>query len=403
MRVRLVEDEPGWGRGDSVVRPDLPMFWLALALALGGLGYTQALLGGIGSQKPGTVSLVLIIWVLYAVPLVAVVTGLDLHEPEPPAMLAAAFAWGALVAVPVAVVANTSVDSILATQLDPEVAADWFPALSGPVIEEWMKALGLLVLLALSRRQFTTVLDGFVYGAFIGLGFQLAENVVSTIVALRSPHSGTHATVAVHVLEVRGLGLGLWSHAVWTALVGAGVAYVVVRRRSGAGGGWRPWVVLGSCYLAATGLHFVWNAPWWQPDTTTFDAADMLTYMAKGLPGLLLVAALAVAARVREVAWFAQSLGARTEVTEAEIEALQTWRARRRARRAAHAAGGRQARRAVRRLQAAQVRLAVALATGASDERVAEAAGRIRCARDVAEAAGWSRLSESNRRPSHYE
>jgi RsiW-degrading membrane proteinase PrsW (M82 family) len=383
MRLRVFEDEPGWGRADSLVRRDLPMFWLAVTLFVAGAACLQALVGPVVSLYPGAASLMVIVWGLYALPFVALIVLLDLHEPEPPSLLAAAAGWGALVAVPIAYVANTSLDSILTKRIDDEVAARWYPALSGPWTEELLKGLGLVVLVSLAARQLTTVLDGMVYGAFIGLGFQVAENLIATAQAVRTPHAGTGESVVVQALLVRGLGLGMWSHAAWTALVGAGVAFVLIRRRAATGSSLVSWLVLGGSLVAATSLHFVWNAPWWQPDTHSFDAGTMLTYAAKGLPAAVLVVTLAVAARNREVAWFATALQDRPEVEQHEVEILRTWVGRRSARRAAAASGGRFGRRAARRLHAAQVRLAVAVATQRPRHEVEAAGQRVRFARAV--------------------
>jgi RsiW-degrading membrane proteinase PrsW (M82 family) len=382
--MRVVEDEPGWGQGDTWVRRDLPMFWLVVGLGVAGAAFLQALIGPIVGLDPGATSFMLIVWAVYIVPFVAVIVLVDLHEPEPPAFLAAAFAWGALVAVPVAYVANTSIDSILTKRIDDDVAASWYPALSGPWTEELLKAMGLLVVVKLARRQLTTVLDGIVYGAFVGLGFQVAENLLVTAHALRTFHTGSGESVVLHALLQRGLGLGLWSHAVWTGIVGAGVGYLVLRRRAADRMRTRDVLVVLGCLAVAMILHFLWNAPWWQPDTTTFDASGMGTYALKGLPGLALVAALVASARLREVRWLANVLASRGEVSAGEVEALRTWRGRRSARALASAAGGRGARLAVRRLQSAQVRLAVALATDRPPHEVDRAARRVRLAREVA-------------------
>ncbi len=50
-------------------------------------------------------------------------------------------------------------------------------SLVGPIVEESAKAIILVVLFVAYRREFDDVLDGIVYGAMVGLGFALVENV----------------------------------------------------------------------------------------------------------------------------------------------------------------------------------------------------------------------------------
>jgi len=391
---RVLEQEPGWGRAHTWIRPDLPMFWLAGTLAVVGVAFFQAMIAPIIPLNAGAVSFMLIAWTAYVAPFVAVLVVLDLHEPEPPSYLVLAFIWGALVAVPVAFVANTSVQSILKKVLDDQVVATWYPSMTGPWTEEVLKGLGLIVVLTLASRQVTTVLDGLIYGAFVGLGFQVAENVLSTANEVRF-HTASAESLVVNSLLVRGLGLGLWAHAVWSAIVGAGAAYAVLRRRQDGRCTARPLVMLVGCVLTAAALHFVWNAPWWKPDITTLEPNDFLTYALKGLPALALLTVIAVAALRREVLWFTDALGGRAEVRDDEVSALRTWRGRHAARKAAQAFGGRRAGRAGRRLQHAQVQLAVAIATRQPDDAIAAAARRVQFAGEVLDrtmAAGPRRL-----------
>jgi RsiW-degrading membrane proteinase PrsW (M82 family) len=361
------------------------MFWLLAVLTAAGLAFFQSLVGDLVPLYTGTASFMLISWTAYVVPFVVALVLLDLHEPEPPAYLALAFVWGALVAVPLASVANTAVASILGKRLGDKLDTSWYPALTGPWTEEALKALGLVVILTLASRQVTTVLDGLVYGAFVGLGFQIAENVLTTTNELLPFHTGTGESVVAHALLVRGLGLGLWSHAVWGAIVGAGGAYVVIRRRQDGKYTARPLLILVGCMLTAITLHFVWNAPWWDPDTKTLEPHDFFLYAAKGIPALVLLAVIVAAALGREVVWFTDALSRRPEVRDDEVAALRTWRGRRAARKAARAYGGRHAERAGRRLQRAQVRLAVAVATGQPDDVLDAAAHRVQLARKVLE------------------
>ena len=93
---------------------------------------------------------------------------LDRLEPEPRAMRWNAFLWGAGVSVIVASVFN----DVTTVFFGLTVAA----VLSAPLVEETMKALG--VLFAAKQLQVDSPLDGAIYAGYIGLGFATVENVI---------------------------------------------------------------------------------------------------------------------------------------------------------------------------------------------------------------------------------
>ncbi|HEU4679942.1 MAG TPA: PrsW family intramembrane metalloprotease, partial [Terrimicrobiaceae bacterium] len=47
--------------------------------------------------------------------------------------------------------------------------------LSAPLVEELIKALGVILLFAFLRTEFDNMRDGFIYGALVGVGFNLVE------------------------------------------------------------------------------------------------------------------------------------------------------------------------------------------------------------------------------------
>jgi len=292
------EREPAWGRAQRLWRPDLPLVWLTIGLAAFGALVLQANVAAAFDRQLSATSLAAVVWALYVVPFVVVVVLLDLLEPEPPAYLGSAFAWGALVATPIALVANRSAQAVMTNVWGVEVPGGWAPAVVAPVTEEILKALGVVVVVLVARPQVTTVLDGIVYGAFVGLGFQVAENFVYTTDALTGGLFGAEpGHVVVDLFVLRGLELGLWSHVVYGALGGFGIAYLVVETgRSRI----QRVVVCAASLLAAWGLHALWNAPFTRvpADASAWEALGV--YVLKGLPALALVLVLAVLARHRE-------------------------------------------------------------------------------------------------------
>jgi protease PrsW len=47
--------------------------------------------------------------------------------------------------------------------------------LAAPLVEELTKALGVLLLFVFLRAEFDNMRDGFIYGALVGVGFNLVE------------------------------------------------------------------------------------------------------------------------------------------------------------------------------------------------------------------------------------
>ena len=383
------EHEPAWGQAESLWQPDRAAFWLFVVLFfLGSAVVFFRAFPALGVDI-GATSLAFVVWALYAVPFIVVIVALDLLEPEPPPFLAAAFAWGAVVAVSVAIIANSALLSIVSKLGGAEFTQDWWPAIAGPSTEEVLKALGIVVVVLIASRQVNTLLDGLVYGAFVGLAFQVSENFLYTVDKLQTTlFSETPGSVVGDMLLLRGLGLGLWSHAVYTAIAGVGIAYFVTRTdRSLA----HRWAVAIGLLIVAWLFHFVWNAPWWGRHTSgTLGVDDIPVFVVKGLPALLLLVGLWVMAHRREVVWFDDALRDEdADVTPEERAALRTLHGRRREAREDKRRGGPRAAALRRQLQRAQVRLAVAVArSGGHTGGAVEAARRdVRVTRAALEAA----------------
>jgi hypothetical protein len=169
---------------------------------------------------------------------------------------------------------------------------------------------------------------------------------------------------------LRGFLGGLWSHTLFSALAGAGVAYVVHSRNR-----WRYLVALGA--LAGAWLfHFLWNSPW-LTDGFGYGALGVVAaLLIKGIPALLLVLTLVRQAGRQEAAYYLQLLHGDEDVATArELSALGAGRTRAAARRHALQRRGRAGQRCVRRLQRAQAQVALEMSRGGPkvDEYRAEA------------------------------
>jgi RsiW-degrading membrane proteinase PrsW (M82 family) len=331
------------------------------ALLLAGAARLGEILHDGFARYPVASSAAVILFALYAIPFWAFVGALDYLEREPPVLLATAFAWGAVVATSLAVSGSPAMHNLIAKWTSPSFAAAWGPALAGATVEELVKVLGIAAIVLVAGAQLNSVLDGVVYGALIGLGFQVVEDIVYAVDAVAFAGGGDRLDPVVTTFLLRGFLAGLWSHTLFGALAGAGVGYLVVRTdRSRA-------ARLGAAALALAGAwlcHFVWNSPLLADGLGYGGVGVLAALVAKGLPPLLMILLLVRAAGQREADYYTAQLVAladRRIITPCELRVLPRGRLRAEARRYAHGRTGVRGRRAVRRLQRAQARLAVEL------------------------------------------
>lgn len=210
---------------------------------------------------------------------------LDRYEKEPLPLLAAAFLWGALPAVAIALFTGRVLDGPLAAAwLGPGIGSGPLAAL----IEEPVKALALLLLYFFAREEFDGPLDGIVYGALIGFGFAMSENLLFFL---------AYPDELGSLFWVRGVLFGL-NHALFTSIVGLalGLARLHLGRSARLG--------FALALLIAMLLHALHNLA----------VAQRLTGVALAwvlqLTGVLTVLAVALLAWRHEAAWIRNELGA---------------------------------------------------------------------------------------------
>ena len=209
----------------------------ALLLFLNGLAVFVSV------PDPLVISLSLVGALVPALFYTALVLSLDCYEREPWRALAGAFGWGALVAALLSGIVN-GVNALL--------VGDLLAALVGaPLVEETFKGVALLGMLLVFRREFDNVLDGLVYGALIGMGFEMTEDVLYL--------GGAYLVGGVAAFGEEWLLRPVLTgpaHAMFTGATGAAVGWA---RSQHGRGGWRYAVpVLG--WTLAVLQHFVWNA-----------------------------------------------------------------------------------------------------------------------------------------------
>jgi RsiW-degrading membrane proteinase PrsW (M82 family) len=182
---------------------------------------------------------------IYILPLIF----LDRYDPEPPWLIAGAFAWGGIVAIVFSYYINTFIGQLAYGFTQNEGLAMIASAVfSAPVFEELTKGLGVVILLIFFRREFDDILDGIVYGGVIGLGFATVENV---LYYGRGLYGG--ADMLVYLLLVRGI-MSPFIHTTFTAMTGIGCG---ISRESHNTFVKLIMPIVGYC--GAVALHMAWN------------------------------------------------------------------------------------------------------------------------------------------------
>lgn len=170
---------------------------------------------------------------------------LDKYEKEPWGLFLGAFFYGLIPAPILAIVLEVAWEKALTLPTERFTSG-----VIAPVVEESLKGLALLLIFFIWRHEFDGALDGLLYGATIGLGFALTENVVYLyafpeweIVLLRIlPFGLNHALFTAFtglclglarqskwprlwlLLFPLGLGVGMGFHALHNLSVGEGLA-----------------------------------------------------------------------------------------------------------------------------------------------------------------------------------
>ena len=370
---------PGdWTEQVSIIQPRQTAFWLfSLLLLVSGVGFVEDQLAFANvSTTAWLVGLVLL--ALYAVPVYLLINALDLFEREPRSMLIGALLWGAIVATFLSGRINGEWSGIVQKLFGAEFAREWGAALVAPGVEELVKFLGIVLLYLIARKEFDSLLDGFVYVAMVGLGFTLVEDMYYFFTHFVGEAGASDLGGLFEGFFIRIIVGGPYSHVLMTGLTGLGLAYYVTRpdvARS------RRLLVAVGLYTAGVLAHFIWNSPILDELLGSDpDAMTWITWAAiKGLPFLILLAILVRVAQRREHAWVRETLAddvAAGLLTTDEVDMLGDLRRRRAARAVVKARKGPAGERLATRLQHAQIALAVAESSTATDREARLEANR---------------------------
>jgi RsiW-degrading membrane proteinase PrsW (M82 family) len=264
---------------------------------------------------------------------------LDRYEPEPRRYKFAAFVWGGVVAVAIALAVQ------LAIQATWDLSDETMASFVAPATEEPAKGVFLLLTFLRMRRVIDGFLDGLVYAGLVGIGFAFIENIGYYASSyLGSPDieiAGAQGATTTFV--VRGV-FSPFAHPLFTSAFGIAIGIALMLRNRTAKA-----VVLTLGMVVSIGLHGLWNGSLSFGGGTGF----VVVYLALGVV-LLAVAILAIVVRTRQVRILEQSLtyiADRGWIHPAEIPYLSRFGYRKVARRYAKEHHGKVAAGIVRRYQ----------------------------------------------------
>jgi RsiW-degrading membrane proteinase PrsW (M82 family) len=226
-RRREVLELTGWGLPFRLRQPHNLCFWVyAVFMVLGTLhlvryfGSGASVVGaGLGAGAAATAA--------YGLLFLAFLRLGDHYERQPRALVLTAFLWGAIPATFLfALTANTALLDIYPKLFGQAFGVDWSAALTAPFTEETSKAAGFVLLLGLAPRLVRTPYDGVFLGAFIGLGFQLFEDVLYDYNSAIAGFADDQVGAALGTFGLRAAS-GIFSHTLYSALFCCGLVFAI--------------------------------------------------------------------------------------------------------------------------------------------------------------------------------
>lgn len=197
---------------------------------------TLYLLSTLAAAAPALLYVTLIYWV-------------DRYEKEPGWLLAATFLWGAAPAVLLALLFSLLGTAPLYLLTGPDVVNTLGAIFVAPPVEELVKGVAVLAVFLMLRHEIDSLLDGIIYGAMVGMGFALVENVFYFVDEFNQTGLEGWRTLVL----LRGVVFGL-NHSLFTSSTGLGLAVGRFARRR-----WLRIVAPILGFTAAVALHTAHN------------------------------------------------------------------------------------------------------------------------------------------------
>ena len=251
-RRRAIE-QSGWGEEFRLVQPHNLAFWVYCLLVVVGAVVVSGQISIAAAAYSGALISGIIAFGLLAVAYLWFIHYEDRYTTVPPKLAAAGFVWGGVAAIGAfALLGNDAVMSLYAKTFGASFAFDWGAALTAPIDEELAKGAGIVLLVTLAPQLIRSPFDGLILGAFVGLGFQISEDISYAFIGAADAFGDVGAAWAT--IEVRTLA-SIPSHWMYSGVFGAGLIWFIGRpdvpARKGLGAG---------LMVTAMLMHGLWDA-----------------------------------------------------------------------------------------------------------------------------------------------
>ena len=222
-------DLSGWGRRFSFYQPRNFAFWgYLLLVGMGFLVFISTLARKYDAYGPA-IGLAVTSFAIYAALFWWFTAYIDRYAKLPAKLMVVAFVWGGFAATgAMAANANDAILALYAKTFGQVWALNWGAGLAAPFTEEWAKGSGLLLLIAMAPRQIRTAFDGFIMGAFIGLGFQIIEDISYAMTSAGTQFGANQIGASIGTIVVRMVS-GVAAHILYSAIFCAGLVYLIGR------------------------------------------------------------------------------------------------------------------------------------------------------------------------------
>jgi len=177
---------------------------------------------------------------------------LDRYEKEPRLLVTAAFLWGSIPALALALAAEVFF-RLPPNLIGSQVLEAARLGLIAPLLQEALKGMAVLFIALRYWREFDNVLDGIIYGAVVGFGFAMTGNLIDYVSAFAlQGFEGLNVGTFVE-----GLLYGL-DQASYTGAFGASLGLARFARTR-----WRRWALPGAGFALAVAAHALHNLLTW--------------------------------------------------------------------------------------------------------------------------------------------
>src|ERR1700756_1257588 len=247
-------DLSGWGRPFTFYQPRNCAFWGYLMLVGIGFFVFVSTLAREYDAYGEAIALAVTSFAIYAALFWWFTQYIDHYAKLPAKLMVVAFLWGGFAAIAMAANANSAIMALYGKVFGQAWALNWGAGLAAPFTEETAKGSGLLLLIALAPRQVRTAFDGLILGAFIGLGFQIVEDISYAMTSAGTQFGANQIGASIGTIVLRMVS-GVAAHILYSAIFCAGLVYLLGRpaepRRIG-----RGLVLVATPML----LHGVWDS-----------------------------------------------------------------------------------------------------------------------------------------------